>query len=61
VHQSGITTPHLATLRQQRAGAHPTGDTALQSRSVQYADHGEERLVERRRCGICIDVGGGAG
>ncbi len=59
VYQSGIIAPHLATLGQQRAGAHPTGDTTLQPRNMQYADHGEERLVERRCCGICIDVGDG--
>ena len=63
VHRGRIIAPHLATLRQQRARAYPTSDTTLQPRSVQYADHGEERLVESSsRRGICmIDVVGGGG
>ena len=34
VHRSGIIAPHLATLRQQHARAHPPSDTTLQSRSM---------------------------
>jgi len=46
MHQHRIITPHRATLGQQHPRTHPPSNVILELHHMQYADRGEEHLIE---------------
>jgi len=58
MHQSRIIAPHHATLGQQCSHAHSPSNVILESCCVQYADYGEECLIEHRsgQCSMSLSI-----